>query len=245
MDKLFFEIHSNLPREGPGLNECTRKAFQAIPDLPDEPEILDVGCGPGMQTIELAKISSGNITAIDNHQPYLEVLEKTAQKEGLAENIKTMNVSMFEMDFERNSFDLIWAEGAIYIIGVEKGLNYWKQFLRPGGYMAFTEVSWLREDRPKELQQFWDEAYPAIKGIDANIALIEKCGYKVIEHFILPEKAWWRDYYNPLEKRLIMLREKYKSDNQAIEMIEQEEIEIELYRRYSNWYGYVFYIVQK
>ena len=245
MDKLFFEIHSNLPREGPGLNACTRKAFQAIPDMPAKPEILDIGCGPGMQTIELARISGGNITAIDNHQPYLEGLKKSALEEGLDENIKTLNASMFEMDFEKGKFDLIWAEGSIYIIGVENGLKYWKQFLKSGGYMAFTEVSWLREDRPKELQQFWDEGYPAIKDIDENIALIEKCGYKVIEHFILPEEAWWKHYYNPLEKRLRMLKEKYKNDKLAVEMLEQEEIEIEFYRKYSSWYGYVFYIVQK
>ncbi len=140
---------------------------------------------------------------------------------------------------------MIWAEGSIYIIGVENGLKYWKQFLKSGGYMAFTEVSWLRKDRPKELQQFWDEGYPAIKDIGENIALIEKCGYKVIEHFTLPEEAWWKDYYNPLEKRLGMLNEKYRNDNRAVEMLEQEKIEIELHRKYSSWYGYVFYIVQK
>lgn len=34
--------------------------------------ILDVGCGPEVQTIELAKISNGKIIALDNHQASLD-----------------------------------------------------------------------------------------------------------------------------------------------------------------------------
>ena len=57
-------------------------------DLPRNPRILDIGCGPGMQTIELAKLSDGHIDALDNHQPFLGQLDLKIKKEGLTKKIK-------------------------------------------------------------------------------------------------------------------------------------------------------------
>jgi len=65
--EYFYEVHEALERCGPGDDETTRQAFQLIPKLPQPPLILDIGCGPGAQTIELAKISKGRITALDSN----------------------------------------------------------------------------------------------------------------------------------------------------------------------------------
>ena len=75
MEALFYRIYDALPRGGPGNIESTRKAFELLPDLPDKPKILDIGCGKGIQTIELAKISDGRIVAVDNHRPFLDAQE--------------------------------------------------------------------------------------------------------------------------------------------------------------------------
>jgi ubiquinone/menaquinone biosynthesis C-methylase UbiE len=114
--EFFWEIHSNLPREGPGDDASTRTAFFMLTDLPKAPRILDVGCGPGMQTLELARITDGPITALDTHQPFLDELTKRATKAGVADRITTMRESMFAMSFSAGSFDIIWSEGAIYFI---------------------------------------------------------------------------------------------------------------------------------
>ena len=80
LPKIFWEVHCDLPREGPGDNDSTKKAYMMLKDLPENPRILDIGCGPGMQTIELAKLSGGQIFAVDNHQPFLEQLKKNPKK---------------------------------------------------------------------------------------------------------------------------------------------------------------------
>jgi len=59
--EYFYELFEALPRGGPGDNRSTRRAFNTIPKLPEQPLILDIGCGPGVQTIELAKISKRQI----------------------------------------------------------------------------------------------------------------------------------------------------------------------------------------
>ena len=130
ISEFFYELFSNIPRQGPGSNEYTRKAFTSLPNLALQPNILDVGCGSGMQTLELARISEGEIAALDNYQPFLDDLRKHAKSEGLDNKIKILNGSMLELPFAKNTFDLIWSEGAIFIIGFEKGLREWKPLIK-------------------------------------------------------------------------------------------------------------------
>ena len=64
-------LHQGLPREGPGDDGCTREALRRLPELRPEAVVLDLGCGPGGQTLVLAKtpkrvlmpsISTGHIS---------------------------------------------------------------------------------------------------------------------------------------------------------------------------------------
>ena len=244
LPKIFFEIHSNLPREGPGDNKSTKKAYQMLKELPENPRILDVGCGPGMQTVELAKLSGAKIVALDFHQPFLEQLKASAEKENLQDKIETVLGSMFDMKFEDKSFDLIWSEGAIFVIGFEKGLKEWKRFLADKGYLVVSEMCWLRPDLPEELVEVMKNLYPVIKSVEGNLDVAKKTGYRVVESFVLPSKSWWDNYYNPIQKKLPAIKEKYKNDKEAMQFIAFEEMEIETFRKYSDHYGYAFYILQ-
>ena len=130
---IFFEIHKDLTREGPGDSQSTRQAISLLKDLPVHPLILDIGCGPGMQTLDLAAYTSGEIIAVDTHQPFLDQLQRRIEIKGLAERVHLANVSMFDLKFPEQNFDVIWSEGAIYIIGFENGLRTWRRLLKHGG----------------------------------------------------------------------------------------------------------------
>ena len=242
--EIFFDIHKDIPRQGSGRDKYTQKAYDMIPKL-EQPLILDVGCGPGLQTIKLAKLSGGKIFAIDIHQPYLEQLRQSAEKEEVLDKIEILNKSMLKMDFPDEYFDIIWAEGSIFIIGFEKGLEEWKKYIKKDGYLAIHEMAWLKDNPPQEILDFWEQVYPAITTIENNLEIIKKCNYKLIGHFPLPEDAWWELYYTPLEKRLKKLEIKYKNNTRALEMINEEYKEINLFRKYNEWYGSVFYMMQK
>ena len=244
LPEVFWELHSGLPREGPSDNESTRKAYLMLEELPENPCILDIGCGPGVQTIELAKISNGKIGALDNHQPFLEDLKKKAEKQGVGKKINAVNGDMFALKYEKNSFDLIWCEGAIYVVGFEKGLREWRNLLTDKGYLVVSELPWLRANPPEEIRRFMEEGYPAIKTINENLEIARKCRYRVISYFILPEKSWWTNYYKPMETKISSLKSKYRDDEEAMNVLVSHELEIEMYRKYSEYYGYVFYILQ-
>lgn len=244
LDDIFWEIHSDLPREGPGDNISTRKAFTMMTALPARPEILDVACGPGMQTIELAKVSGGHVTAVDLHQPFLQEVERRVENFKLGERIKTLHASMLDLPFEENLFDVIWCEGAMYMMGVREALTDWKRFLKPSGYIAFTEPCFFVENVPDAVKATWTDAYPAMTTIENTSIVISNAGFLMVGHFTLPETAWWDDYYTPQEKRLETLRQKYSEQPAILARINETQQEIDLHRQYHKFYGYVFFVTQ-
>jgi len=242
--EILYELFSGNPRQGPGSNEFTCRAYHMCKGLPSIPEILDVGCGSGMQTLELARISGGRITALDNHQPLLDTVIMHAKAEGLDNKILTVNGSMFKLPFDKNTFDLIWSEGAIYIMGFEKGLREWKPLLKKEGYIVVSEITFIRPDIPKELQEYWETEYPSIQYIKDNQEIIRQAGYWDIGNIILPESAWLNDFYSPLKKRLDLFKSRYAWDIEAMKILDTCQQEIDIFNKYSSYYSYVFYVMQ-
>ncbi len=195
--------------------------------------------------MELARLSDGHVTGMDIHQPYLDRLSQKIEEAGLSDRVEAMNCSMFEMPFSDESFDIIWAEGSIYLIGFERGLLEWRRFIKPNGFLVVHEMTWLRPEPPQEILDYWKELYPGIKTVTGNVELIPNCGYDLIGHFTLPEDAWWTEYYGPLEDRTRELRGRYVGDAAALAALDEEQQEIDMYRKYQQWYGSVFFVMQK
>lgn len=242
---LFFEVHRDLPREGPGDDASTTRALGLCGELPSHPRVLDIGCGPGMQTLQLARLIPARIFALDNHQPFLDDLTRRAGSATLRGRIQPLRASMFDLPFASERFDLIWSEGAIYIAGFENGLRAGMGLLKPGGYAAVTELTWIKADPPAEIAGFWGEFYPAMNGLEENRRIVRDLGFREVATFVLPESAWMEPYYGPLEQRLAILRQKYAGQPAALAFFNDHQKEVDMYRKYSAWYGYVFYVMQK
>ena len=240
---VFFDVHSGLPREGPGCFDSTKRALEMVGPLPAEPRVLDVGCGPGTQTMDLAALlPTAHITAVDFHPPYIEEVNKRAAAKGVADRVTASVGDMAKLDFAPQSFDLIWCEGAAYIMGVENAFRAWKPLLVPGGKLALTEAVWLRDDPPAPVRACWQE-YPDMKDIAFNRHLVEKCGYKLLGDFVLPKSAWLDEYYGPMQARLDAITEKYRDDPVAQDVLAESQEEIDVYRKYSDYYGYIFLVM--
>jgi SAM-dependent methyltransferase len=185
----FFEVFESLPRQGPGNRTCTARALALCSELPESPEVLDLGCGVGAQTIHLTELTSGTIVAIDNHAPNIERLRARVSELGLSQRISPVVGDMAHSGLSPDSFDLVWSEGALYNIGIEKALRICHELLRSGGYLAFTDAVWRKDNPPPEVKKSFDHDYPTMGSISNALATINNSKFSLIGHFTLPDEA--------------------------------------------------------
>ena len=242
---LICEYYSNVERQGPGSPEVTIKALSFIEGLTDESGIIDLGCGTGGQTMVLGQHAPGKITGIDLFPVFINLFNSNAKRLNLQDKVKGIVGSMEELPFQKEELDLIWSEGAIYNIGFERGLNEWRKLLKTGGYIAVSEVSWFTDERPKEIDEFWMDAYPEIDTIPNKVAIMQKAGYVPVATFILPENCWTEHFYDPQVSAQEAFLNKNAGNKAAEEFIANQQHETQLYYKYKEYYGYVFYIGKK
>lgn len=244
--EIFFDVHADLPRQGPGGDDSTRRALDLCAGLSSKPRILDIGCGPGAQTLTIADALPGaTITAIDTHEPFLREARARAVAAGYEGRIVAQHGDMSALTFAPESFDLIWAEGSAYIMGVAAALSAWKPLLKPGGFIGLTELVWLTDSPPVEAADFFGQEYPAMTTTAANLAIVDTGGYRLLGHFTVPGEAWWDGYYTPLAAKIPDLEKKYAGDEIAHSVLEASRRELDIRRRFGDSYGYEFFVMRK
>ena len=234
---LICELHEGLERQGPGIPEMTLKALSFLDDLNKISRVADLGCGTGGQTMVLAQNITGNITGVDFYPGFINTFNDNAKKLNLQERVKGIVGSMENLSFQKEEFDLIWSEGAIAGIGFEKGLNYWKDFLKKDGYIALTYESWFTDERPAEIEKWWVDNVPEINTIPHNISVIQKAGYRLVAAFALPEKCWMDNYFIPREAAGQSLLEKYAGNKIVEDFFSNMRKIAEMYSKYNQHYG--------
>lgn len=243
--ELICEYFSGLERQGPGSPEVTLKALSFVDHLTADSRIADIGCGTGGQTRVMAAHAPGRITGIDLFPTFIDLFNRQAKQANLQDRLTGLVASMESLPFREEELDLIWSEGAIYNIGFERGLREWRRFLKPGGYIAVSEASWFTAERPLEIEAFWQDAYPGIDTIPNKVAQVQKAGYLPVATFILPDNCWTEHFYAPQVAARDTFLKKHAGNKTAEEFIANERHEAELYRKYKDFYGYVFYVGKK
>ena len=242
--KIFLDLQLGLPRNGPGSAASTARAFAMLPGLPANARILDIGCGQGASTFELLRLTSGHVTAVDLFEPFLDKLAARAERARIGEDRLTIKRGdMAALPFHDGEFDLVWSEGAIYLVGFETGLRLWRRLVKPGGFVAVTECTWLTDAPAAEARAFWNDAYPGMGTVAENSAAAERTGYEIIGTFTLPQEDWWTEYYMPMQARIAEMRATYGAAAKAV--LDQEEAEIALFERCGADYSYVFYVLRR
>jgi ubiquinone/menaquinone biosynthesis C-methylase UbiE len=241
---IIYDFFSDTERQGPGSREETLKALGFIDGLTENSKIADIGCGTGGQTMTLGENTPCEITGVDTWPNFINQFNQNARFKNLQDRVKGIVGSMENLPFREGELDLIWSEGAIYNIGFERGLNEWWKFLKQGGYIAVTENTWFSDERPAEIQDFWQKAYPEIDTISNKVAQMQKAGYLPIATYILPETIW-TDYYTWQALRRESFLKKYEGNKAIEKFVASMQYEAELYYKYKAYYGYMFYIGKK
>ena len=242
---LLADLHKAGLRQGPGSPDVTRRAMVLAGLDGSRPlEIADIGCGTGAARLELARMLDARITAVDFLPSFLDVLRQRAQAQGLR-RIITLEASMDALPFTDASFDVIWSEGAVYNMGFEAGIAAWKRFLKPGGKMVLSEITWTTAARPQTITDYWTAQYPEIDTASAKLAVLERHGYRPEGYFLLPPCCWQEHYYGPLRERFPAFLDRHGHSPQAAAIVAAEEKEMALYQKYGQFYSYGMYVAAK
>ena len=201
----------------------TRKAFGIIPIF-DRPDVLDIGCATGVVTLELARLSKGRVVGIDIDPAALQTLRCSIERTDLGNRVSAVRCSMCDTPFAAHSFDIIWSEGSIHVIGFEQGLTQWHRFIRPKGFLVI---------------------HATLTDIRERIRKIPECGYCLLENFMVPQDAWWDGYYGPLERRIGEIYRDYRQDASVLSVVRKIQREIEEFMSTPEYQGSVFYVCQK
>lgn len=243
--ELIIDLHKNSDRQGPGSEKDTLKALGFLNfDNHKTLHVADIGCGSGGQTITLAQQLNAQIAAVDLFPEFLNALQKKAQHLGLLNKITTVEASMDALSFKKQSLDLIWAEGAIYNIGFENGVKQWKDYLKAGGYLAVSEITWMTQSRPKEIEDFWTQEYPEIDTAANKINLLERNGYSLAGYFNLNEDSWIEHYYKPMQARFELFLNRHGYTELARKVVADNQAEIKMHQKFKDYYSYGFYIAR-
>ena len=205
------------------LLKYTRKAYRMLPEI-DKPHILDIGCGSGIPTLELARLGQGEVLGIDIDQPALDEFNRKIKKARPANQVRAVNCSMFDIDFPDESFDIVWSEGSIYAIGFEKGLREWKRLLKPGGFMVVHDEQGNVREKLEQISNY---------------------GYELLGYFLLSQDTWRMEYFAPLEKLVNEFQNKLTDDPKTSEELHQAQDELDMFRKNPERNSSVYFVMKK
>ena len=206
-----------------GLLQYSLRAFESVA-LTEKPEILDLGCGTGVVALEIAKLTDGNITAVDNDIDALNWFESKIYKMNLGERISIKRGSVFNVKIPENGFDIIIAEGLLNIIGFETGVRAFSAWLKKGGYFIIHDELKRRENKLRIINKYKD---------------------KLVNSFVLDEKVWWEHYISILKEILNSEREAKQSDEEFEETYAVEISELALFRKDPASFRSIYYVLSK
>ncbi len=216
--------------------------LEKLPPLPEKPRVSDLGCGSGAAALVLAEELQAPVIAVDLAASFLDELNRKAAERGLGHLIRTVEADMGALDWPADSLDLLWSEGAAYQLTFAGALKTWRPLLPVGGLAVISELTLFVDPLPDEVREFWAAGYPSAGSEEENARRAATAGYEVLGIERLPQAAWWENYYGPLRLRIEQLRPTASAVMQRV--IEETEIEIDLFRRFGESYGYEFYLLR-
>ncbi len=242
MHEALVLLHEGTRRQGPGDDRFSLDILNRLPKLPPNGTIADLGCGTGIASVLLAKHFQRPVLCVDTSEEFLQALRDHAESAGVGHLIKPLCADMGALDPKQYQFDLLWSEGAAYILTFAGALQKWRPLMAEGGLALVSELSWFGPERPKEALAFWTMAYPDMVDEQANVESAERNGFEVLFTERLPAQAWWTNYYAPLSAQLEV--HAGSSSPTVQEAIAETRQEMDLFRAHSAFYGYTFYVLK-
>jgi SAM-dependent methyltransferase len=235
-------LFGGMEKLGPGSDAETLRVLRQLPRRRFD-RVVDAGAGSGRQTLVLARELATPVDAVELSQTFLDALMRRAAERNLERLVRPHCLDMKEIPQHFREIDLLWSEGAAYNSGFANALATWAPAVVAGGFAAVSELTWLKDDAPDAVREFFGACYPAMQSVRANVEAAENAGYRCLATHTLPREAWVDGYYDVLGPRARSLLD---HPDAAVRAFAAETLrEVEVFERSEESYGYVFYALQR
>jgi SAM-dependent methyltransferase len=139
-------------------------AAYLLPEMKAGHRVLDIGCGPGTITADLAAIAhEGHVTGVDYAADILPKAAETAAGRGLS-NVDFEQADVHRLRFEDDAFDVVHAHQVLQHVGDPvQALREMRRVAKPGGVVAVRDSDYAAFT--------W---FPELPGLDDWLALYER-----------------------------------------------------------------------
>lgn len=191
---------------------AANSAAYLLPHLRSGLDLLDVGCGPGTLTVDLARhVAPGRVVGLDRSPEVVDEARRHAERVGV--EVELLPGDVYALDLPEASFDVVHAHQVLqHLADPVAALREMRRVARPGGLVAvrdsdYASFAWAPRDAVLER---WLEVYRAVARRnraepDAGRFLkgwARAAGFARVEAtssswcFATPETtAWWGDLW--------------------------------------------------
>jgi len=104
---------------------------------------------------------------------------------------------------------------------------------------------WLTDDPPPDVKALFATEYPTMGRVPDVLARLAHHGFNVVEHFTLPDVAWWDDFYAPMQRRIEALRARYVGDPEAQAALDGLAEEPAHHPAHAAHFAYEFFVARR
>jgi ubiquinone/menaquinone biosynthesis C-methylase UbiE len=117
--------------------------------------VLDVGCGAGITPCLLAKQFGCRVMGVDLREGMVERSKQWAKKAGLSKEVEFKVADAQELPFANDLFDVVMTESVtVFPADKQKAVNEYTRVVKPAGYVALNESTWINYPPPPELLEW-------------------------------------------------------------------------------------------
>jgi len=166
--------------------------LEVIGPLPGE-QVVDIGCGPGLLAIELAKTvgTDGCVIGVDSSAPMIGLAEARCSQ---LSNVEFLECDATDLAVGDASADFVTCmQVLLYVADVEKALDEMFRVLKPGGRAIIMETDWRSavlnsndEALTEKIIEAWDRTVPSPRLPARLRPLLRQAGFSSIEIDVIP-----------------------------------------------------------
>jgi ubiquinone/menaquinone biosynthesis C-methylase UbiE len=138
-----------------GGSRATRELIELC-HVDEGKHVLDVGCGVGITTCNLARQHGCTVVGVDIREAMINRARERAGRLGVAHLIEFWVADVQDLPFEEALFDAVLSESVASMLeNKQRGICEYARVTKPGGYVGLNEMTWLKPSPPEELVDYY------------------------------------------------------------------------------------------